>query len=451
MSHVPHGELVLYAFQPEAVPDSRRAEIEAHLATCAQCQQMHDFFAIPDDDLVKAHGEPDTWEPSIATATYTSLMEYGARVAEEDREAEVLLKDFLANPIETAWTALERTRRYRTGGVVRKLTAAAHGICESEPLVALTFAEAAVAVAETLPDNLYPAGGVHQLRGTAWKECANAQMLLGQFPQALESLEHAEDAYKRNPNDALGIAIVALVRAGVLASQERLDEAIVMAERAEHGFAHAGDENRRMDAAFVRGNILFDTGNVNGALSVYHRIIKHGENMRSPRWIARGTYMAGHCEVERRNLEEASLQFHRALKIFREIGPESERLVTEWGIARVVLQGGKLNEAIRRLRDVAAQFEKLGMVAYAAGVGLDIAEGLLALNRPKDIVALAQHLFSVYMDAGVLTGALSAIAYLKEAAAANRLTKREIHAVRFFLRRAERQPFLQFVPPEEPV
>ena len=40
-----------------------------------------------------------TWEPTIGSATHASLMEYGARVAAEDREAEILVAPYLENPI----------------------------------------------------------------------------------------------------------------------------------------------------------------------------------------------------------------------------------------------------------------------------------------------------------------------------------------------------------------
>jgi tetratricopeptide (TPR) repeat protein len=447
MSHIPEGELALYAAQPEAIAEGRRREIELHLGACAACQEAHDFFVIREDDLGDELAEPDTWEPLIGTATYESLIEYAARVAEEDREAEVLLEGYLDDPIATAWTPLASSRKYLTGGVVRKLSAAAHEIFKSKPRVALTFADAAISVAEALPDDLYPARAVYRLRGTAWKERANALMILGQFPEAHQSLDRAERAYGKTPHNELGLSIVALVRACVLYAQLRFEEAMATAERAERGFMHANDEKRRMDAVLLKGSILFEAGNPNDALPVFHRLIEHGENTQNVRWIAVGSYAAGNCEVDRGNLGEASLLFHRALVILREIGPEPERLVTEWGIARVVFHGGKVAEAIRRMRDIAAQLEAGGLVTYAAYVGLDICEGLLALDRHKEIVALAQHMFVVFTNAGMLTAALSAMAYLKEAAAKKRLTKGDIEAVRVFLRRVELQPSLQFVPP----
>ncbi|HYC91756.1 MAG TPA: zf-HC2 domain-containing protein [Thermoanaerobaculia bacterium] len=451
MSHIPEDELLLYAMQSGALSAGRRVEIESHLATCAECQERHDFLAIHDEGAVdEALMEEDTWEPVFGSPTYDALMEHGARVAEEDREAEELLRSYLEHPIRIAWDALTTKRRYRTGGVVRKLNAAAHANYKNKPRVALTFADAAISIAELLPDDMYPARAVYQLRGAAWKERANALMILGEFPQAHESLDRAQRAYAKTPHSGLGLSIVALVRAGVLYAQLRPDEALVMAERAERGFAHAGDEKRRMDAAFLRASILFEAGDPNRALPIFRGIIEHGENTQNEQWIALGSYAAANCEVDRGDMGEASILFHRALRTFRKQGPETERLLTEWGIARVIFHGGKLHEAINRMRAIAVELEKRGMATYAAYVGLDIVEGLLALNHPKEIVELAQRLFSAFTKAGMLTGALSALAYLKEAAATNRLTRQDVAAVRTFLQRVERQPSLQFVPPPRP-
>lgn len=447
MSHILHGDLVLYALHPYAVAERRRAEIAAHLARCAACQDIADFFSISEEGLADELAEPDTWEPQIGTATRTALMEYGARVTQEDADAELVLKPFIENPITAAWTTIGTKRQHRTGGVVRTLCAAAHRVCQSKPRVALTFAETAITVAEALPDDLYPARAVELLRGTAWKERANAQMLLGEFPEALRSLDRAERAYMKTPHNGLGLSIVALVRAGVLYAQLRTNEALEVAERAERGFSHAGDEKRRMDAAFLRASILFEGGDPTAALPVFHRIIEHGENTQSAQWIALGSYAAGNCEVDRGNLGEASVLFHRAIVIFRAVGPDRERLLTEWGMARVLLHSGKLHQAIRRLKDIAAEFEERGMATYAAYVGLDIADALLALQQWREIVTRAQHMFSVFKAAGMLTGALAAVAYLKEAAATKRLTQQDVAEIRAFLRRSELQPSLAFVRP----
>ncbi|HYM59320.1 MAG TPA: hypothetical protein VEZ11_00355 [Thermoanaerobaculia bacterium] len=374
-------------------------------------------------------------------------MSYAARIASEDREAGELLRPLFDAPAKAAWTSLHTQKRFLTGGVVRRLSEHAHSVCENEPLDALTFADAAISVAEALPNDAYPAKAVYELRGTAWKERANAQLLLGQCPEALESLNRAERAYRHLTSASLGLATVALVRASVYYQQQRLDEAAAMAERAERGFAHLGDDDRRMTALHLRASIKFEARNLEEAAALFRQVIEYGESMNNSHWIARGSNALGKCELHRGNLGEASVHFHKALALLREIGPANERISAEWGIAKVLLQTGKRSEAIRRLRDVAAEFESRGMVTDAALVGLDRAEALLALGQTRQIVDLAGRLFRVFTDAGMLTGALTAIAYIKEAAAAGTLTPNDLQTVRTFLRRAERKPDLLFAPP----
>ena len=177
-----------------------------------------------------------TCEPVVGSETMRTLTEWGERVAEEDREAAELLKEYLEKQISAAWQLLMTKRRLRTGGVVRALIRAAHGKHEDDALTALTFADNAIAIAEGLDDERYPHSAADQLRATAWKERANAQILLGRFAAAHRSLDSAERFHRRYTPNGLGLAIVTIVRAGLFYAQECFDEATTLAECAERGF-----------------------------------------------------------------------------------------------------------------------------------------------------------------------------------------------------------------------
>lgn len=141
MEHIPEHELALYAFDPTAVP--RRAKIEEHLAECGSCRTTADFMRVTEEDLA----DDDVWERTVGSATMDSLAKMAQQIAAEDAEADELLKDLLPSPVATAWMKLQNKKRYRTGGVVRRLSAHAFSIFEREPLDALTFADAAISVA----------------------------------------------------------------------------------------------------------------------------------------------------------------------------------------------------------------------------------------------------------------------------------------------------------------
>jgi tetratricopeptide (TPR) repeat protein len=416
--HVPDLELSRFAHDPDSVPPGRAAEIERHTARCADCGTRLDFYMVAEE----------------------------APCGAEDAKADELLKPYFESPAKAAWK-LRRQREFHTGGVVRKLNAQAHATFANQPLEALTHADNAQVIADLLPDDLYPNQAVYELRGTAWKERANALVRLGRLTEALESIRQAERAYQRLRSSGHGLAAVELVRAAVYYQMGELQKAASHAERAEHAYAHLGQQHRRMQAVHLRGSIKLESCELEEAAAIYQRVIEYGEETSDAELIAKGSYARANCELDLGRIGEASVLFTKAIAIFRETGPAADRVSTEWGFARVVLHGGKPTEAVHRLRDVIAAFEQMGMVTDAALAGLDMADALLVLRRPEQIEKIAAHAFRVLKKAGVLTGALTALAYLKEAAASRRVSPAVIDGVRRFLRRAEREPELLFVPP----
>src|SRR5215203_4389160 len=142
--HIPEHELAVFAFDPDTATTRRSIAIQQHVAACGECRARLDFFSVTEEDLA----DPDVWERSAGSPTLDTLRAYGEMIADEDEEAEELLAPFFASPATIAMTNFRTLgKRYRSGGVVRRLNAHANSICESEPLDALTFAEAAISIA----------------------------------------------------------------------------------------------------------------------------------------------------------------------------------------------------------------------------------------------------------------------------------------------------------------
>jgi hypothetical protein len=74
-------------------------------------------------------------------------------------------------------------------------------------------------------------------------------------------------------------------------------------------------------------------------------------------------------------------------------------------------------------------------------------EIMLALGETDGIERLATGLVETLTEAGKLESALTALAYIKEAAAGKSITPEILRAARTFLRRADRHPELVFAPP----
>jgi hypothetical protein len=87
------------------------------------------------------------------------------------------------------------------------------------------------------------------------------------------------------------------------------------------------------------------------------------------------------------------------------------------------------------------------MAADAARCQLDLAEALLMLGRFDEVQSVCGALVSYFRQARMITGALTAAAFLKEAASSGRLTRTHIDHVRTYLSQLEHRPELPFSPP----
>ncbi len=445
MWHPAEEDLATLAFDRGALPDA--AAIEEHLADCAECAQALDAYR----QLDRGYSDRETWRLAEHAATITahqeSIRRLASQIAEEDEEAERLLGDRLQAPTALAWLDVANRQRFQTGGVVRRLLAAAHQACTREPLEALTFAEQAIGIARQLPDDVYEGNLVYDLRGTAWKERANALRFLGRFDEALRSLDRASEAYARVPASPLGPATVTFVRASILYERGELPEALRLAEESERQFIHIGDRERQMRALHLQGNIRFYLQQIGAAREIYTQILGWAESRHDLTWIARESRTLGHCALEAGELAEASQYFDRALSAFRELGETAEVARTEWGIGRVLLGTGRIDEAIRYLTNVEKKLLQHGLVTDAALVAFHTMDAWYAKGAIREIASKAASLLDVFTGAGMLTGALQAFAYLREAAETGHLTPRTIEHVRQFVSRVEREPQLIFAPP----
>ena len=436
-AHIPEPELALLASDPDAITPNRAREIHVHLARCTDCADTYDTF------VTTFAGEDD--ETFLASETSIASREYGARVARENADADELLRDYLDRPEKAAYRNLAAQRKFVHGGVVRRLVKRAFDVCAKEPLHALIFADAAIAVAEALPKDDYPPNALHDLRGRAWKERAYALTQLGEPAAALDALDHAAREYAQVPSNLLGLGNVALVRAAAYYYLERFAEADREVQIAEELYERLGDAERRTKALFLRGNVKYESRELEGAASLFRRVIAYGESEENQEWIASGSYALGNCVLETGDIESAAVLFSTAIGICRRTGQDF-LAYAEWGMARVLLVRGLFTESLRRLVAVHAEFTKRGMVLDAAVAALDAMESMVALRMFKQVGDLSRAVFKTFTDAGMLTSALTALAYIQTAATEQRLTREQVREVRRFVKRVEREPNLVFVP-----
>lgn len=445
VDHPSEDELARYAFDPTNVEDRER--IARHVANCADCADLLQLIETVDAGLA----DKEAWQLSEVSRTLgtldQTLHDLVSRVAEEDEDAERLLKPLLRDPAALARLNVAEKPKYRTGGVVRHLIGAARAELERAPREALVFADTAVEVAETLPDDAYPAKAVFDLRGTAWTQRANALRLLGRYDEAISALDRAAEAFRNAPQVPLGMATVKYVRAIVHYERGELEPAFALLEDSAAEFRHLGDIDRLMRARHVQANVRFQQGRIAAARDMYEEVLRHGQAERDLTWIARESNTLGRCALELGDHAGARTYFESAIEGFRRLGLATEVNRAQWGLALLALAEGQSQEAVMELRTIQQRFTEQGLLSDAALAALDSMDGLYALQEMDEIAVLASQLISTFTAAGMTTSALTAFAYLREAVAARAITPKIIDHVRRFIRRIEHEPTLLFAPP----
>ncbi len=442
MDHPSDDLLTSYVLDPLLVPD--RAALEAHLDGCADCRarlaEARAFESLLQDEA--------SWPDDEATPIGMELRASAAARAEEDEEAAALLDRVLDGPPASfVWENLQEKPKYHTAGVVRRLIAAAAEVRYRAPLHALNLAETAIAITGMLPAGRYSDIELASLRGTAWKWRANALRLLGRYPLALEALDRAERIYATLPRPELDLSSVRFIRATVFYEQESYEHAAILAAQASDEFSHLGQTEMYFSARLLEGNISFEQGELARAETIYRQIRAHGESSGSEQWLARAGRLLGACLIERGELTEATQMLSAAQMRFRDLHLVIEEIRCRWSLARIARKSGQYHSAVQRFRAVRDELTQIGAITDAALVTLDLMETYLLLRKPADVRRAAGNVVALFSEAGMLTGAVVAANWLKQAAAAKRVTPSVLDAVRRYLRRVGVQPDFAFVPP----
>ena len=442
-SHPPEEILIIYAENPSSLTEL--AAVEEHVDRCDDCAATVDDYRL----ITAAQRQQETWYASRDVAggsTLHVIQSFVERMQAEDDEARLILAPFLESNYRFSSANILSKRRYFTGGVVRLLCAAARDQCDRTPLFALSLAQAATEIAEALRDDHYPARAVYELRGTAWKEYSTACRHLGRFDEGWKALDRAEAAYRKlAPGSRL--ATVSLARAALLFKQERNAEALPYARSAAADFAYLHEQERYFDAKQVEAAILHFMGDAIAAASAYEAMLVQAETTSDLEMKGRAAQNLGLVYTESGDTARATSYFTTALQIFEALQLSARAARARWGLGTVALAAGQFADAARRLAAVRFELLSFGMTSDAQLAALHLAEALVMLERWKEVHALCTELVTFFRNSDMITGALTAASFLKEAAKARTLTRKQIGHVRHYLETLERKPSLAFAPP----
>lgn len=430
--------------------ETNRAGLDAHLPSCKPCsEKLQSVRAIAGTlhDASVWDTRPLREEPN--RTTIANLRAFADRMTFEDTRAEAFLREMLEGPRETWMAKLHEHPEWRTAGVVRKLIASASRAIDTMPPDAVEMTALATEVADRLDAAAYPSDTVSRVRGSAWREKAYALFYTGRFADALDAVDRAEEFFERCIVDEYERARVKIVRALILRAKSEITPALAAASCAAVTFTRFEDVSRTASARLAEVHLLFSQEKYEDAAAILEAIEAAIRLSADVDTHARIYGNLGHCYWKLGRLDE-SLQHHdMAAALFDEIGVPTESARLRWNIASILVTVGRIDEALRRFSLLKSDFEHVGMGSEAALVRLDIAEILLARGDFGTVEQLCREAMASFKLAGIphATRALTALAYIHEAARFKTATPKLAKHVREFIRRLPQDETVLFAPP----
>lgn len=419
------------------------AEEDSHVPACDTCAGTLESYR----DLSSALHEQAVWDerevsetPSPKTANF--LRSFAERTKAEDAAARPIVAKLIADP-----ALIDQHPEWRTAGVVRGLLKVVDEKNFSEPKAAAELAALAVRVADAIEPGVYALDAVTKLRARAHHEHAYALYTVGSFNESITELDAADTLLRGCTVSAIESANVALHRAQVFGEIERTDEGIELAARAAAVFRQFGSLRRVAVADATRGGLLMFVRRYSEALAIHERLAAAVSLDDHSRAIA--TYHAAVCYRELRQFSKARQLYAHAAVEFERLSDSFRRVKARWGVANVFSLEQRYADALTLFTEVRRECEELGMAQDVALSSLDAAEALLMLNRLPEVAELCQRAIDYFASARLeyTRGALTALAYLREAAENRIIDGSAVRQVRNFFEILPKQPHLLFAFP----
>jgi tetratricopeptide (TPR) repeat protein len=375
-----------------------------HIASCRTCR---DRFTAGNAVSFAAdrHREPERMREFLETAR---------RLERERAGVEETVARLLRTTPPAEWSALAAAPELQSSAAVEQLIEEVRKCGERTPAEALTLAEVATTIAESLPVNSYPAVVLAQVQATAWKERAHALRYLSRFEDALAAIETAEERLSKFPSVAFDRAVVQLAKAVIVYYLNHTQVAYDLVREARHTFRDHGDAKNLLFAGMIEGAFLHEDKRYAEAQELFTEILPIARRNEDRESLARIENNLGYCAIEAGDLRAANIHFSNGIALFNDIGRPVEGTRAEQGAGRLLVARGQVSAGLVYLHNARRSFAVHGLTEEAAACGLEIVEVLLERGEVSEGSQLAAEIATEVANAGLSDRVVTALHRINE-------------------------------------
>jgi tetratricopeptide (TPR) repeat protein len=356
------------------------------------------------------------------------------RIVVERTNAADVVTQLLRDTPREEWLSLASRPELRNNGALEQLSRQIDAALDRQPQDALPLSLLATKIADSLPDDQYPAVVTAQIRAHAWKDRAQALTFNGNHDEALRAIEHAENELRLFGTVAHDQAILWLMKAIILQSLRRYDESLALLADAEGVFETHRDDKRRLSCGIAEAAVLHRRGHMEAARAVLEPLLEVAASTGDLSALAVVHNNLGACLLELGEFADANIHFSEAIARMNDVGRQVDALRTEMSTGRLLITKGQTAHGLVRLRNARRRFLDNQLHEEAALCGLDISAVLLTENREREARQLLDVVVQELRTATLNERGRAALEYLDRELAAHDATLAVVrHASEYLL------------------
>lgn len=353
-----------------------------------------------------------------AQARLAEFLETAERLKNERAAAGAVLEMVEATPPE-GWVSLAERPEFQTNAALEKLSDEVRRRIERNPREALALAQLATTIADSLPENVYPAVTLAQIRAMAWKDRATTLRFLGRYDETFVAIQRAEEILDKHVALGLDRAVVDLVKALAFIDIGRFNEARALAVTCGSVFLAHGDLTKALHAGEIEANVLFEEHRYTDAQVLYRSLLDVARATNDEPAIARFHNNAGYCAMHLDDFRTANIHFSEAIAQLTDLGETIAATRTQWGAGLVLVGRGQTEHGLKYLYAAHRSFADVGMVEEASLCGLSIAEALLTRGDDDNARLLVHDVAEQFRESRLEHRIIDAMGALEQALADN--------------------------------
>lgn len=368
----------------------------------------------------------------------------------EAAEAERLVGELMAHPVERQLLIAQNNARFQTWGVYTEVLDRSWAESSQDLAQAEHLAHLALVLADHLNASLYREEAINDLRARAWAYLANVRRQRSDLRGAADALRFANAHLRLGTGDPIEKAMVLDLEASLKRTQRHFGRAISLLRRARTIFFAAGDWHRGGRTLVSLAMILRDAGSPEDGIPLLYQALDLIDFHQEPRLVL----CVWHNLID--DLAEAgrAMEAHRLFLKARSLYPRFPEAATQnrrtWVAGKIARGLGQEGEAEKLLLAARQGFLAEGIPYEVALVSLDLASLYAKQGRTEEIKRLAAEMVPVFASRQIHREALAALAFWKQAVEAETARDQLTESVAAFLKRSLYDPELRFTVPGAP-